>query len=106
VAAGVERAGVFGPPARSKDGGGAAHHIPLALECLYLLRWLVGGAGVGSDQGKPLAAGGGHDVDGTAGVLLLPEGDVKVCSLSLPNLPVSGENLNTLGGGAPASFPS
>jgi hypothetical protein len=107
VAAGVERAGVFGPPARFEDGGGAAHHIPSALECLCLLRWLVDGAGVGSDRGKPLAAGGSHDVDGAAGVLLLPEGDVEVCSLSLPNLPVSGENLNTLGGGgAPASFPS
>jgi hypothetical protein len=28
----------------------------------------VGGAGVGSDRGKPLTAGGGHDVDGAAGV--------------------------------------
>jgi hypothetical protein len=77
------------------------------LECLCLLRWLVGGAVVGSDRGKPLAAGGGHDVDGAAGVLFLPEGDIEVYSLSLPNLPISGENLNTLGGGgAPASFPS
>jgi hypothetical protein len=59
VAAGVERAGAFGPLARSEDGGGATHHIPLALECLCLLRWLVGRAGVGSDQGKPLAASSG-----------------------------------------------
>jgi hypothetical protein len=59
MAAGVERAGAFEPPARSEDGGGATHHIPLALECLCLLQWLVGGAGVGSDQGKPLATSGG-----------------------------------------------
>jgi hypothetical protein len=45
-----------------------------------LLQWLVGGAGVGSDQGKPLIADSGHDVDGAAGILVLPEGDFEVCS--------------------------
>jgi hypothetical protein len=43
----------------------AARHTPLALECMSSP---VAGAGDGSDRGKPLVAGGGHDVDGAAGV--------------------------------------
>jgi hypothetical protein len=34
------------------------------------------------------------------------EATARFAPLSLPNLHVSGENLNTLGGGAPALFPS
>jgi hypothetical protein len=35
----IKRAGVSGPPARSEDGGGAAHHIPSALECVFSSGW-------------------------------------------------------------------
>jgi hypothetical protein len=33
------------------------------------------------DQGKPLADGGGHDVDDATGAVLLLEGGIKVYSL-------------------------
>jgi hypothetical protein len=107
VAAGVEHAGVSGPPAGSEDGGSAAHHIPSVLECLSLLRWLVGGAGVGSDRGNPWLPAAATMSTALWVSYSFLKATSRFAPLSLPNLPVSGENLNTLGGGgALASFPS
>jgi hypothetical protein len=44
------------------------------------------------DRGKPLAGGGGHDVNDAVGAVPLLEGDIEVY-FPLPILPVSGENL-------------
>jgi hypothetical protein len=87
VSADVGRAGVpdLRPDLKMVAPSRAARHTPQPWSTCPLRR-LVGGAGDGGDWGKPLAAGGGHDVDGATGVVLLPEGDFKVFSPLPPQL--------------------
>jgi hypothetical protein len=54
------------------------------------------------DRGKPLADGGGRDVDDADGAILLPEGDIEVITPSLPAYlsRVKSQSFSLDGGGA------
>jgi hypothetical protein len=70
---------------RSEDGGSSSQRCSSHLPGLGLPLVAAGCGRIWAlDRGKPLADGGGRDVDDADGAVLLPEGDIEVISPPCP----------------------